>query len=94
MVNLDSLLHDGERRVEPADVHARALDQRPGTELERPNFRRRRRAVNQGDVVEGPAVGLRAQPAAVEAGVGIGRAVAIDVGRVVPVAQGSLENKV
>ena len=47
--------------------------------------------MNQGDVVEGPAVGLRRQAAAVEAGVGVGRAVAVDVGRVVPVAKGSLE---
>ncbi len=46
--------------------------------------------MNEGDVVEGAAVRLRRHAAAVEAGVGVGRAVTVDVGGVVAVAQGTL----
>ncbi len=74
----DALLHDGERGVEPADVHAGALDQCARVQLERAHLGARHDAVRQvGEVAFGR------QDAVVEAA---GGCVAVAVRRVVSVA--------
>ena len=91
---LDSLLHDGQGWVKPTNVHPGTLHKRPWPQLQGADLRSSRRAVNQGNVVEGATVRLGRHSAAVEACVGVGGAVAVDVRRVVAVAKSALCEKI
>ena len=84
------MLHNGEGGIEPAHVHAGALNQGARAELGGANLGSGWWAVHERDVVEGAPVRLCRQPAAVEAVVDVGRAVAVDVWRVISISQGAL----
>jgi hypothetical protein len=58
-VYLDALLHDGERGIEPADIHASALNQGARVQLGGADLGGGRRAVHQRNVVQGTSVGLK-----------------------------------
>ncbi len=58
-VYLDALLHDGERGIEPADIHASALNQGARVQLRGADLGGGRRAVHQRNVVQGTSVGLK-----------------------------------